>query len=118
MNELIVMELRIDLTELTPDEQALLAAFIELPLERLLPYLCVLLHWERASPSQKAIVLKLLNPELSSKDVARLSGLSDRQLRRYPQYQTLLRLQREQGEPPPRGVRRQDGSLEAWTEEA
>ena len=86
MDKLIVIEKHIDVTALTPDEQILLALLVEVPLARLLQYLRVLSHWEQAESARKALALKLLNARLSDKDVARVCGLSDRQLRRYPEY--------------------------------
>jgi hypothetical protein len=76
----------------------------------------VLHHWAQAPAKRRALVLKLLNAGLSGKDVARLSGVSERQLRRYAEYRTAAQLLRGQGGPPPRGAKGRDGELEAWDE--
>ena len=100
------------------DEQALLQMFFTLPAEQLVQYLSVLQHWAQAPACRKAIALKLLNAGLTGKDVARLCGLSDRQLRRYPEYRALSRLLGKEGNPPPRGAKGSDGGVEAWDPEA
>ena len=82
----------------------------------LIQYLRVLQHWTEAPGARKAIALKLLNAGLSAKDVARLCGLSDRQLRRYPEYRAFSQLLRE-GNAPPRGIKQTEGSVDAWDEE-
>ena len=45
---------------------------------------------------RRAIVMKLLDPGLSDKAVARQCGLSDRQLRRYPEYRARANAAAEQ----------------------
>lgn len=115
MTELI--EVRINMAGLVPEDRTLVQAFLawlEAPgPDQLASRLQVLLLWEQAPASRQAMALKLLNAELSCKDVARLCGKSDRQLRRYTEYQRftqLLRLQHELR----RGYKRADGKLEAW----
>ncbi len=117
MNGLIVIELEIDATALTPEEQLLLGQLRELPSEKLGRCLLILLHWDQASPAQKAMALKLLNPRLSDKDVARLCDRTDRQLRRYPQFKQFARLLRQQHRRPLKGSKNRDGEIEAWSEE-
>ena len=101
---------------LSAEEQAFLHAFLRLPPHVLMQYVRVLQHWAEAPGARKAIALKLLNAGLSAKDVARLCGLSDRQLRRYPEYRAFSQLLRE-GNAPPRGIKQTEGSVDAWDEE-
>ncbi len=103
---------------LTPEGQALLDQFLSPPpCERLL-YLWVLHHFGQAPAKRRALALKLLNAGLSAKDVARLSGVSPRQLRRYAEYRIADRLLGGPSGPPPRGAKGRDGELEAWDGEA
>jgi hypothetical protein len=100
--------------ELTAQERTLLDKFLALPAEQMLPYLCVLHHFEQAPPNRRALALKLLNAALPGKVVAWLSGVSDRQLRRYAEYKVAKQVLRQQGSPPPRGAKSRDGEIEAW----
>jgi hypothetical protein len=101
-------------TTLTPAEQAALRQLLALPTEQLLLYLCVLHHFEQAPPKCRALALMLLNGRLPAKVVAWLSGVSDRQLRRYPEIRTATLLLREQGNRPPWGAKDREGAMEAW----
>src|ERR1700733_10967016 len=96
------------------EEQALIQMFLTLPAEQMVQYLRLLQHWAQAPGGRKAIAVKLRNAELTGKDVARLCGLSDRQLRRYPEYRALSRLLGKEGNRPPRGAKGSDGGVEAW----
>lgn len=117
MNEPTLIELRIDTTALGPEEQAIFGLFTELPPAKLVQCLRVLHHWEQAPASQRALALKLLDGRLPDKLVARLCGLSDRQLRRYPEYQRFARALRHQRRARPRGSKDSEGRLEAWDAE-
>jgi hypothetical protein len=99
---------------LTAEQQALHEQFLCLPTQQRLRLLCLMLHWEQAPPKRRALALKLLNAALSGKDVAWLSGVSDRQLRRYPEFRTAARLLHEPETRLPRGTKGRDGELEAW----
>jgi hypothetical protein len=101
---------------LNKEEQAFLQMFLQLPPHELVQCLQVLQHWVQAPGSRKAIALKLLNAGLTGKDVARLCGLSDRQLRRYAEYRALAQLLK-QSDAPPRGTKGIDGGVEAWNQE-
>jgi hypothetical protein len=100
----------------SPEEQALHDQFLALPIRQRLRLLRLLHHWEQAPPKRRALALKLLNVALSGKDVAWLVGVSDRQLRRYPEFRAATLLLR-QGDRPPRGAKGPDGELEAWDAE-
>ena len=99
----------------TAEELAFLQAFLRLPPQEMAHYLGVVQRWSRATGARKAIALKLLDAELTAKDVARLCGLSDRQLRRYSEYRIFVQLLR-QSHTPPRGSKAIDGDVEAWEE--
>lgn len=103
-------------TPLTAEEQAFLQAFLRLPTQEMVHCLNVVQRWARATGARKAIALTLLDAELTAKDVARLCGLSDRQLRRYPEYRAFVQLLR-QGKAPPRGVKSSRDGVESWEEE-
>jgi hypothetical protein len=103
-------------TPLTGEEQAFLQAFLGLPPQEVVQGLGILQRWAQASGARKAIALKLLDAGLSDKAVARLCGLSDRQLRRYPEYRAFVRLLKE-GNRPARGVKQTDSGIEAWEED-
>ena len=76
----------------------------------------VLHHWERAPVHRRALALKLMDDRLPSKMVARICGLSDRQLRRYPEYRRFAQLLNHRRGELPRGQVRSDGDVEAWWE--
>lgn len=111
------IELTIDETMLSPDEKALLGLLRELPVATLVQYLRVLHHWDQAPPSQRAIAIKLLDSELSDKQVAQLCGKSERQLRRYAAYRRFSRLLEHERRAETRGYKTADGDLEAWVPE-
>jgi hypothetical protein len=118
MNGLIVIELRIDATALTPQERVLLGLLLELPPLKLVRCLRILLHWQQASPAQKAMALKLLNQRLTNKQVAELCQVTDRHLRRNPHFKEFARsLRQQQQRQPLRGFKNSDGKLEAWHDE-
>ncbi len=110
----LLLPVRLDTTALTPEENTLLELFLQLPAAELLQGLCLLYHWRQAPAPQRALALKLLNPRLTDKYVARVCGLSDRQLRRYPQYRRFARLLRQQHHVLPCGSKDHDGHVEAW----
>jgi hypothetical protein len=103
-------------TPLTAEERTFLQAFLALPSQEIVQGLAVFQRWAQAKGARQAIALKLLDPGLSDKDVARLCGLSDRQLRRYPEYRAFVRMLR-QGNGVARGVKDVDRGMEAWEEE-
>ena len=103
-------------TPLTAEEQAFLQAFLRLPPQEMVHCLSVVQRRARATGARKAIALTLLDAELPAKDVARLCGLSDRQLRRYPEYRAYVQLLR-QGKKPPRGIKKSSDGVESWEEE-
>jgi AraC-like DNA-binding protein len=106
----------IDGAALARDEQTLRELLAEVPPAKLVQYLRLLHHWEQAATARKAIALKLLADRLSDKDVARICQLSDRQLRRYSDYQRFAKLLRQEHRLLPRGDKDRDGHLEAWDE--
>jgi hypothetical protein len=114
VNEPILIDLRIDATNLTPEERALLRLLAVLPPEELLRGVRMLHHWDRARKPRKALAVKLLDDRLPDKHVAEISGVSARQLRRYREYQRFSILLRRQRRVPPRGCKGRDGRLEAW----
>jgi hypothetical protein len=116
MSEPILIEMRIDVTDLTPEDRTLLRLLAGLPPKELLRGLRVLHHWDRARKSRKALAVKLLDDRLPDKHVAEISGVSARQLRRYREYQRFSSLLRHQRRGPPRGYKGRDGRLEAWDE--
>jgi len=103
-------------TPLSAEERAFLQSFLALPPQEIVQGLGVFQRWSQAKGARRAIALKLLDPELSDKAVARLCGLSDRQLRRYPEYRAFVRLLR-QSNGVARGLKDADGGMEAWEEE-
>jgi hypothetical protein len=111
---MIQIELCIDTAALAPEEQTILGLLSEMPPATLFKYLLVLHHWQQASASRRAIALKLLDGRLHDKEVARLCGLSDRQLRRYREYREFARLLRKEDISLPRGAKSSDGDIEAW----
>jgi hypothetical protein len=98
----------------TSAEQTLLDKFLALPTRQQQLYLHVLHHWVQAPPKRRALALKLLDSGLPAKLVAWLCGVSDRTLRRYPEFRTATFLLSGQGGTPLRGAKSQDGVLEAW----
>jgi hypothetical protein len=102
--------------ELHHDMNVILDPFLKQPPETLQRLLRVLCFWEQASPLQRAMALKLLNERLTDKQVADLSGVSLRQLQRYPEYRRFTRFLRDRRRLPRRGFRGPDGELEAWSE--
>lgn len=105
MNELF--EFRIDTSSLTVDEYALVRAILDFlmssPPDLLVRYLQVLHLWGQAPVHRQALALKLLNDRLPTTKVAQLCGLSDRQIRRYSEYQNFVKLLNQQRRELPRG---------------
>ena len=94
MNEFL--EIRIDTSGLASEEQILLRALVNLlqsgrP-QMLAQYVQVLHRWEQAPVQRRALALKLMDDRLPSKLVAKICGLSDRQLRRYTEYQRFAQM--------------------------
>jgi hypothetical protein len=89
----------------------LLRALLAQPAATLERLLRVLLLWQQAPARRRALVVKLLDDQLTNKEVAFLTGVSERQLSRYPEVRYYTRLQ-HQRQAPPRGRITDEGELE------
>jgi hypothetical protein len=112
------LHLSIDASALPAQEQALLLALLDMLLsggqDVLAQYVQVLQCWEQAPLPRRAIALKLMDHQIRSNRVALICGISDRQLRRYPEYQRFARLLDARRDGVPRGQQSEDGGMEAW----
>ncbi len=111
--------LSVDSLELSGLEQTLLHSTLEvlqsMEAQELGPLFSVLNLWHKATAETKAIVLKSLNPRLKLNEIAKITGVSERTLRRYRSFQYLRRLLRATDAPEvPHGSKPTEGEIEAW----
>jgi hypothetical protein len=110
------IELRIDPSTLSSEDQALLRAFLNLlssgALRRVVQQLYLLHTFEQAPVHRQAIALKLLNDRMKTTQVAEICGVSDRQLRRYSQYKNFVELLNQRQRELPRGRMDENGDVE------